>query len=387
VDVTWRCLITESTTGLVVDELALAADPDWSTEIGAKGSWSADVLLGTGPNTKDTVLSYLTSGRYAWIIVYNNTPIQGGMPASGGYVQKTRTLTATGSGILALFDNRTVRTANGTPATIASSVNNLTIGNATKRRVIRDLIGLSLADTNSGAGLPFDLTDAATETGSENRVFPASDFTSFVRRLNDESDDNQGPEFIIRPYLVQATNQTFVAWQLAIGTPLLGDQNLAAVWELSAAFGDIDIDYNMAVPIPHRVWAKGAGDGPVTVIGYAENSAALQAAKIPYADYVDTSHTEISDKAKLDSFAAATLAERSVPTETWHAMVRVDGKNTQGVQISPELGSWVEGDQPLFRVTKHQVIPDGSYRRRIVGMSKGETPGTVALKIKPTPLA
>jgi hypothetical protein len=385
--VTWRCLITESTTGLVVDELALSADPDWTTEIGTKGSWGAQLLLGSGPNAKDNVLAYLTSGRYAWIIVYNNTPIQGGMPATGGYEQKTRILTASGAGILSLFDNRTVRAPNGTPATIAASANNLAITGVTKRRVIRELITQSLLDTNSGAGLPFDITDAQAETGTENRSYPANDFTSFLKKLNDETDDNLGPEFIVRPFFVTQSGQLFVGWKLAIGTPLLGDQNLNASWELSAAFGDIDIDYNMAVPIPHRVWAKGAGDGPVTVYGYAENSAALQTAKIPYADYVDTSHTDIADAAKLNSYAAATLAERSVPTETWKATVRVDGKNNAGVQISPELGSWAEGDQPLLRVTKHQVIPDGSYRRRIVGMSQGQQPGTVSLKIKPTPLA
>ena len=384
---TWRCLITESTTGVIVDELTLAADPDWSTEIGGTGTWSALVLLGTGPNTKDTVLAYLTSGRYAWIIFYNNTPLQGGMPADGDYKQKTRTLTASGAGILALFDNRTTRAPNGTPATISSSANNLALTGLTKRRVIRDLLANSLADTNSGAGLPFDLTDAATETGTENRAFSAADLTSFLRRLGDETDDNQGPEFIIRPYYLLQGGQPSVAWKGAIGTPLLGNQNLDAVWELNAAYSEIDIDYNISVPIPHRVWAKGAGDGPVTAIGYAENSAALQALKIPYADYVDTSHTDISDVAKLNSYAAATLAERSAATETWHATVRVDGKNDAGVQISPELGSWLEGDQPLFRVTKHQVIPDGAYRRRITGMSNGQNPGTVALKIKPTPLA
>lgn len=384
---TWRCLITESTTGVIVNELALSADPDWSTEIGAKGSWSAQVLLGSGPNTKDDVLAYLTSGRYAWIIAYNNFPLQGGMPASGGYQQKTRTLTASGAGILSLFDNRTVRAPNGTPATIANSANNLAFANLTRRRVIRELLANSLADTNSGAGLPFDLTDAAAETGTENRSYSAADLTSFLKRLADETDDNLGPEFIIRPYFLLQGGQPSVAWKGAIGTPLLGNQNLDASWELNAAFGLIDIDYNMSVPIPHRVWAKGAGDGPVTAIGYAENSAALQTAKVPYADYVDTSHSDISDTTKLNSYAAATLAERSVATETWKATVRVDGKNDRGKQISPELGSWSEGDQPLFRVTRHDVIPDGSYRRRITGYSKGAEPGTVALKIKPTPLA
>lgn len=384
---TWRCLITESTTGVIVDELALAADPDWSTEIGAKGSWGVQLLLGSGPNTKDTVLSYLTSGRYAWIVAYNNTPLQGGLPATGSYEQKTRTLTASGNGILALFDNRTTRAPNGSPATIANSANNLTFTNLTRRRVIRDLLANSLADTGSGAGLPFDLTDAASETGTENRSFSAADLTSFLRRLTDETDDNQGPEFIIRPYALTQGGQPSVAWKGALGVPLLGNQNLNASWELNAAYSTIDVDYNMAVPIPHRVWAKGAGDGPVTVVGYAENTAALQALKIPYADYVDSSHTDISDVTKLNSFAAATLAERSVATETWKASVRIDGKNHQGNQISPELGSWSEGDMPLFRVTKHQVIPDGDYRRRIVGMSNGQEAGTVALKIKPTPLA
>jgi hypothetical protein len=383
--VTWRCLITESTTGVIVDELALAADPGWSTELNSKGSWSAQVLLGTGPNTKDNVLSYLLAGRYAWILVYNNFPVQGGMPASGGYVQKDRTLTASGAGMVSLFDNRSVRAPNGTPATIANSANNLAITAATKRRIIRELFAQSLGDTNSGAALPFDLTDAAAETGTETRSYAAADLTSFLRKLTDETDDNLGPEFIVRPYFFNG--QMSVGWKAAIGTPLLGDQNLNATWELSAAFGDIDIDYNMAIPIPHRVWAKGAGDGPVTVIGYAENSAALQTAKIPYADYVDTSHSDISDLTKLNSYAAATLADRSVATETWKATVRVDGRNTYGVQISPELGSWAEGDQPLLRVTKHQVIPDGSYRRRIVGMSNGQDAGTVNLKIKPTPLS
>lgn len=384
---TWRCLITESTTGLVIDELTLAADPDYATEIGTKGSWGAQLRLGSGSNSKDNVLAYLTTGRYAWIIVYNDFPVQGGMPATGSYTQKTRMLTATGPGILSMFDNRSTRAPNGTPATIAASANNLVITGASKRRIIRELITQSLLDTASGAGLPFDVSDAQVETGTENRTYAATDFASFLRNLSDETDDNQGPEFIIRPFFVTQSGQLFVAWKLAIGTPLLGDQNLNASWELSAAFGDIDIDYNMSVPIPHRVWTKGAGDGPVTVLGYAENSAALQTAKIPYADYVDTSHTNISDKAKLDSYAAAALAERSAATETWKATVRIDGKNDRGQLISPALGSWAEGDSPLLRVTGHQVIPDGAYRRRIVGYSPGEQPGTVALKIKPTPLA
>lgn len=384
---TWRCLITESTNGVIVDELKLAKDPDWSTEIGGKGSWGAPVRLGRGENNPSDVKAYATSGRYCWVLQYNDLPIQGGLPATGSYTQKDRAFIVSGAGILAVFDNRTVRAPNGTPATIANSANNLAFANVTRRRVIRDLLTNSLGDSSSGAAIPFDVSDGAGETGTENRSYLAADLTSFLKRIADESDDNQGPEIIIRPYALLQGGQPSIAWKAAIGTPLLGNQNLDASWELNAAYGTIDVDYNMATPIPHRVWAKGAGDGPVTAIGYAENSAALQALKIPYADYVDTSHTDVSDTAKLNSYAAATLAERSVAVETWKATVRVDGKNNQGKQISPELGSWSEGDMPLFRVAKHDVIPDGSYRRRITGMSNGQDAGTVALKIKPTPLA
>ena len=382
---TWRCLITEARTGLVIDELKLSAEPSWSTEIGQKGSWGVELVLGKD-NPKDNALAYMTAGRYSWVVCYNSQPIQGGMPADGGFEQGTRKLSVSGPGILGVFENRIVRAVGGTPATIAASNNNYTLTGVSRRRIIRELVTRSVLDTASGAGLPFDVTDGETETGSENRSYVAADFNAVLKALNDETTDNGGPEFIVRPFLVIQSGVPYVGWKLASGTPLLGNQTLNATWELGAAFGNIDVDYNMAIPIPHRVWTKGAGSGTVSAVGYANNSTALQAANIIYSDYVDTSHGDVSDKTKLDSYSTATLADKSVAMETWNATVRVDGKNQAGKQISPELGSWAEGDAPLFRVTKHPVIPDNTYRRRIVGMSNGE-PGTVQLKIQPTPLS
>ncbi len=384
---TWRCLIAEATTGLVVDDLRPLGEPGWDTEINNKGSWSVDLVLGEAPNFTSSVLSYVTSGRYVWVIVHDNTPLQGGLPTGAQFEQATRTFSVSGSGIGSVFENRVVRTPNATPATIVNSANNYTLTGITQRRVIRELFSRSVADTASGGGLPFDLTDAAAETGSVTRTYSGWELTSVWGRAQDESDMDDGPEFIIRPYFFYSSNQLYVGWKLAIGTPLLGDQNLNAVWELGSAFGQIDVDYNMAIPIPHRAWAKGSGDSASAIVGHAENTAALQAAHIPYADYVDTSHSDVGVKATLDIYAAAELARNSVALESWTASVRVDGKNTAGVQISPALGSWVEGDAPLLRVTGHPVIPDNSYRRRITGMSNGREPGTVNLKIKPTPLA
>lgn len=383
---TWRCLITKAVTGEVVDEIQLCAEPSWETEIGQKGSWSVELALG-GPNPKDNIQTYMKSGAHSWVLLHDDQAIQGGMPADGSFNQKERTLSVSGPGILGVLDNRIVHAVGGSPATITASANNYTLSGITPRRVLRELVATSLLDAASGAALPFDITDAQAEVGTTTRTFAAWDFNSVLKKLNDETDNIGGCEFIVRPFTLFQSGVLYVGWKLALGTPQLGNPALDAVWELGAAFGNIDVDYNMSIPKPHRVWSKGAGDGGAAVVGYAENSAALQAAGVVYSDYVDTVHNDAAIKATLDSYAAGILSDRALPLETWSAEVRIDGKNDRGIQISPALGSWVEGDMPLLRITDHPVIPDGDYRRRITGMSNGSAPGLVKLKIQPQPLA
>ncbi|MFD9893319.1 hypothetical protein ACFWY9_28575 [Amycolatopsis sp. NPDC059027] len=370
----------------MVDEVFLSADPTWETEIGQKGSWGVELYLGT-PNSKDNVLTYMTSGAHSWVLLYKDIPIQGGMPGDGSFSQDKRTLNVSGPGMLGVFDNRIVRAAGASPSTITSSDNNYSLAGVSSRRVLSELVSRSLADSASGAGLPFDTTDGASETGSTARSFAAWDFNTVLKKMNDETDAVGGCEFIVRPYLYFVSGAPYIGWKLALGSPLLGDASLAAVWEFGAAFGNIDVDYNLSIPRPHRVWSKGSGDGGSAVVGYAENSAALQAAGVIYSDYVDTVHNDVGVKTTLDGYASGILSDRSQPLETWNAEVRIDGKNSRGAQVSPELGGWAEGDKPLLRITDHPVIPDGSYRRRIVGMSNGSGPGLVKLKIQPEPSA
>lgn len=383
----WRIIICQATTGLVVDELVPMGDPDWEREIGAKGSWGCDLRLGDAPNFQDSTLSYVTSGAFFWMVVYGDFPVQGGMPTSATFTQKTQTLRVEGAGIGALFDSRVARTPNGSPETITASGNNWTISNTTQRAYMRELVVKSLGDSDSGATLPFRVNDGEGETGTVTRTVNAYDFGSVWKKLTDETDNQGASEFVFTPYYFTTAGAPSYGFELKLGAPTLGDAGLEAVWELGAAFGTIDVDYNLSVPRPHRSWAKGSGDGAAAVVGYAENTADLQAAGVPYADYVDTTHNDATIKATLDGYAAATLSEFSVPLETWTAEVRVDGRNAQGVQVSPALGEWVEGDAPLLRVTDHPTIPNDSYRRRIVGMSNGSVAGLVKLKIQPTPLA
>lgn len=388
---TWRVLVCQAKTGVIVGELQPTGTPSWSTEIGEKGDWGCSLQLnarsGSGVlmNPKDDVLAYLTSGAYFWAVANGTFIGQAGPPTGGKF--EDGLFQISGSGIGHLLEHRVARQPNGTPATIGASSNDWGFTTMTKRSYMRELVGKSVADSDSGAVLPIDYSDGNGEVGSVARSVKGHELVSVWKKLTDETDNQDSPEFILRPYFTLVGSAPAIAFKLALGTPKLGDANLPAVWELGAAFGNVSVDYNVAVPRPHRSWSKGAGEGPAAVFGYAQNTAPLQAAGVPYADYVDTSHADVSVKATADGYATANLNDFSVPTETWTASVRIDGKNHAGVQISPALGGWAEGDSPLLRITNHPVIPDGSYRRRIIGMSGNDNPSLVDLKIEPTPLS
>ncbi|MGW4484340.1 hypothetical protein ACWEOE_10930 [Amycolatopsis sp. NPDC004368] len=384
---TFRVMVCQATTGIVKAEIYPREEPTWSTEIGDKGEWGCTVDLGQKGNNGDDIRGYVLGRAHFFVIVHDEFPLQGGFPTSAGYQQAGNTFTMSGPGIGGLFDNREVRAPNGQPATIQNSANDWTISNASQRAVMRELLVKSLADSDSGASLPFNVDDGAGETGTLTRTYLGKDLTEVWKRLSDETETDQGTEFIFRPYYFETAGKPSYGFALNLGTPALGDLDLNAAWELGAAFGNIDLDWNLSIPVPHRVWAKGSGDGTTSLIGYAENTAALQALGIPYADYVDTTHSDEKDLTKLNSYASAVLKQYSQVEETWDVSVRVDGLNAQGKKISPALGEWAEGDMPMFRVTGHPVLADGEYRRRIMGMSNGDDPGTVSLKVQPLSLA
>lgn len=376
----YRVLITDTITGAIVDELEPIQQPKFDVEILTKGSWGVDLILNNTTNAN--AMGYALSRKHTWVVCWDSYAIQGGLPASAGFDQASRKLSVSGAGIGSVFDQRTTRAIPGVPATITSSGNSGTFTSFNKRRIVRDLFAAGTSGT--GAGLPIDFTDASGETGSETRTYNGYDFTSWWSRAMDEADSSLGPEFYFQPYITVSGGIRVIYFALKIGSPLLGDQALAAAWELNAAYGAIDLDYNLSIMPPHYTWEKGSGSGGAMITGFADNTTVLNGLGIPYADYAENGHSDVSDPVILNAFASQTAGQLQATQEQWTASVRIDGKNESGVVISPTFGTWNPGDKPLFRITGHPVLADGSYRRRIYGYSDGD-PGTVALKIQPTP--
>ncbi len=231
----------------------------------------------------------------------------------------------------------------------------------------------------SGYGLPIDLP--APEAGTNTRSYYGYDLARVWDRLDDLAKVIDGPELDFWPYLVPGENK--LRWQMLIGSPLLGDQQSAAVWDYGGALSTIDVDVNGSVSPCTRVWVKGSGSERGLMTGFAEDTT-LVGLGFPPTDYVDGDHTSVVEQSTLESYADADLAQFSSPTETWKCSVRIDGATGTGIEVSPALGNWSLGDAPTFGVSGHPWLADGQYRRRVLSFSNQDE-ASVQLDLQPTP--
>ncbi|MBB5159906.1 hypothetical protein [Saccharopolyspora phatthalungensis] len=270
-----------------------------------------------------------------------------------------------------------LRNPNGTAA-ITDPSEDCIYSDRTLRGIMRAMVLDNLSQ--DGFMLPLDLP--ATETGTATRTYYGYELTTVWERMQDLTNVIDGPEFDFQPYFVSGTNM--VRWQMLIGGPLLGNQQTTAVWDYGGALGSIDVDVNGSTSPAARVWVKGSGTDRSLLTGYAEDTSLVQQG-FPPIDYVDSEHTSATEQSTLEDYADADLAAFRFPTEQWTCSVRIDGARFQetGVEISPALGNWQLGDAPTFYVSGHPWLPDGGYRRRIIGFS-GDGPEHVKLKFDET---
>lgn len=374
----WRALVAETVSGLVVADVALSAEPQFDRSLGDKGSWSVELITDDRANRQVDFHTYVRPPWYSWIVAYDDFPVQAGPTWTHGFKDAERRLTVSGSGLNGIYGRRVVRRASGTPAAITRPDSDLTYTGLSLRGILRQLVADNHAQ--DGYALPIDLPGA--EAGTATRTYRGYELGLMWDRMMDLTGVLNGPEFDFAP--VFANNGANIRWRLDIGTPLLGDQDTAATWDYGGALSEIDVDVNGSNAPVTRVWAKGSGQDSAMLVGFAEDTTATSAG-FPGLDFVDGDHTSVEVQQTLNDHARQDLKDLSAAQETWKCTVRIDGLQSRGVDVSPRLGSWALGDAPLFGVSGHPWIPDGSYRKRILGFSQDET-ATLALKLGATPL-
>ncbi|SFO82145.1 hypothetical protein SAMN05421810_10169 [Amycolatopsis arida] len=374
----WRVLVADTISGSLLADITPRDLPSFTRKITDRGQWTVNVVPDDRANASLDLHSLTDVGRSTWAIVYGTVVVQAGPTWTHSYDETTRTLSVSGTGIQGLFDRRVLRA----PVPYTSIVNpseDVIISGRSLRGIAREIVATNLAQ--SGYGLPIDLP--APETGTHTRTYQGYDLAMVWDRLDDLSKVINGPEVDFMPYLVPGQNR--LRWHMLTGSPLLGDQQTAAVWDYGGALSAIDLDSNGAASPCTRVWVRGSGTERGLLVGYATDPT-LIGLGFPPTDYVNGDHTSVTEQKTLDDYAVAALTQFSAPTETWRCSIRIDGATAAGVEVSPALGAWSLGDAPTFGVSGHPWIPDGQYRRRILGFRDNDET-SVQLDLEPTPAA
>lgn len=390
----WRVMIAETRTGNIVADVTPASLPDFSRGICEVGSWSVTAHLDDPANQAIDFHTFATSSRYSWVVCYGDYAVQAGPVTTYSIDDEARTLSVGGAGIGWFFQRRVLRNPAGSkndpvPAIVNES-EDIHWDGEFKWEVLRRLMLYGIAEDGTSqivpgapAYLPITYPPGWPNQGSGNASqgsYYAYDLAMIWDRMVQLSEQRNGPEFEFAPVI--SSDGSKITWDLRIGEPLLGDQESPAVWDYGGALSYINVDGDASTATVTRTWVKGEGSDRALKTGFEEDMD-LYDLGYPRIDYVDTEHTSVVLQSTLEAYADHILDSFRWPLETWSATVRVDGLgNTYGgYQLSPPLGQWSLGDAPQFGIQGHRWIPDGNYRRRIIGFSSA-TENTVNLTLE-----
>jgi len=376
---TWRTLIAETITGVIVADVSPRDLPSFSRKVTDKGSWTINVLPDDRDNAALDLHTYTSAGKYSWLVLHDEQVMQGGPVATYQYDEHTRNLSVSGTGIQGLLDRRVLRKFDGPPHNIVHVNNDLSLQGQTLGDIALQIVANSVA--GDGYALPIEIPTPVTSVGHV-RNYLGYDLATVWDRLTDLAKNDAGPEMDFAPSLDDTG--TSVSWAMRVArnsSGQLGYPYAPAVWDYGGALGAIDVDVNGAASPCTTVWARGSGAERALIVGYATDPT-LTGLGFPAADFVDADHTTAVELSTLNNYATADLAKFAAPTETWKCGIRIESTE-QSWYPNAVIGGIGLGDAVLFGVSRHPWIPDGLYRRRIVGFSS-DTDATITLEVEST---
>ncbi len=332
-----------------------------------------DVLIGERANSSVDFHIYTRFGRYSWVICHDEHIVQAGPVTTYSFSDESGVLTASGANLMTLFDRRVLRNPAG-HSYIAHPSEDLHYTGLSLRGILAQTLRDNM--TQPGYELPLDVPEP--ETGQAERHYYGYDLATVGERLQQLTEVRNGPEYDAEPYFVTDANR--IRWRLHIGTPRLGDPTTSATWDYGSALGRVDVDVDGSQAPTARVWSRGDGSERELRTGFASDNRDHAGQGYPPLDYVDTEHTSVTEQRTLEDYADEYLSRLAAASETWSCSVRIDGAAGR----APQLGMWSLGDAPVFFLDNHPWLPDGGYRRRIVGYSD-DGPNHVALSVDDSP--
>lgn len=343
------------------------------------------------------------------------TFLAGGPIWTHAYDDTSKQLTIGASGLWSYWDHRKVLpvlAAGVNPATVTTSMLS-SLGTLAKQLV-------QLAQTHTAGSVP--VVFPADETGTNARTYTGFSMTAVGQALRDLTGVQGGPEIQFVPRRT-AADPRFIEWVMRVGTteqPLLSQAGDDWTWDASvprSSVTGISVQRDGSA-MATRVWEQGTGSDISTLYSQA-NDTTLTDAGFPLLELADSTHTDVTVQATLDTYAAGLLARALRPVESWTVKVRRDdtpnvAQYAVGDYVSIVIGGYMRLGVPGVEVdgndatvaddgnvltstldgtpspgmdptatSPHPYLPDGTYRSRIQSIA-GDDSYDVTLQLAPT---
>lgn len=356
----------QTTTGRVMYDIDLAADPSWSIALnGSNESWQVSMPLtdrAAANKARECSERWYTSVAIFW----DGQGCQGGPVTQNpdmGFINDMPVAVITGKGFWENLNQRLMHSKTWDPATgITSSTADLTITDSLPN-IAREIVNQATSWTvRPGSALPVDLPTAVA-SDSNMLTYHGYETASAGQRLQELTQVENGPDVLFQPYLTTIAGQRYVRHRMMIGTPYLSQAGQPPKWDLGSSMTNLNVAGDSS-PLITTSFVKGTGNEAGQLYGYA-TSADLISKGWPALDFVDSSHTSASVQSTLDSWARANIAQYARKLEQWKPVILLDDDPHWGTYNPGHFGSYVVNDHPW--------VPDGTYTSRILGVASAGT--------------
>lgn len=261
----------------------------------------------------------------------------------------------------------------GAPNVPASILRLPATGGTTMPGLVRELIRAGVLNPPANAGaLP--IVFPPFQAGPISRIYNGYDLRWIGDVLKDLSDEENGPEFRLRPRF-NDTNPTYVEHVLEVGEPLLRQQGPNWKWDGTVpetgvvGFGSTSDGRKMAA----RFWRPGQGQEQDILLGRKTNQDMVSQG-MPWMES-DTASKQEADISTLHSLAAQDAIAGSAPQQQFS--ISVDAAS------NPVLGSYRPGDWADVTIPPgHPILPGGKATVRIMAID-GDDSLSVKISVAP----
>lgn len=346
-----------------------ASEAKWSVATNADEQITCTIPARPQITSKLDVWGATRLARNGLLAVVDGLPVAAGPLWKRTYTQG-KTITLTAGGLRSYFDRRLLVPvgargnplfdANGDPITAYdTNLADISYGTMAKRYI-------QLARLWPGGAIPMMLPADEARPGYVRNI-KAVDLKRIGALIDAFPDLEQGVDISFRPRY--RTDGRGIYWEMTTGTvaqPRLGKTDPTLIrWTVGAKQGgafDFEVSED-GTALAEEVFASGGRAGDKVLIAQARNTA-LNVQGFPLLQTVDSTHSDVSEPDKMQSYANQGAMIGQYSANFWKMKVRAAEPGTL------KLGDYWVGDMATIDVDKNEpVIPAGPYTRRLASIS------------------